>query len=65
METFTTYLSNGKSVELCPGGADKAVTHENYKEFIELLIQARLNESSRQMEWLREGVQYVIPLSVL
>ena len=44
-DTFTTILSNQKSIELCPNGATKRVTHENYKEFIELTVKARLGEA--------------------
>jgi hypothetical protein len=46
-ETFTTTLSNGAEVELCPGGREKKVTHKNYKEFIDLTIEKRLNEGDK------------------
>jgi hypothetical protein len=42
---FTTILSNQKSIELCNNGAAKRVTLENYKEFIELTVKARLSEA--------------------
>lgn len=37
-ESFVTFLSNGTLVELCPDGKEKAVTHENYQEFIDLVV---------------------------
>lgn len=37
-ETFQTYQSNQKLVELCPGGAEKAVTHANHLEYIDLVV---------------------------
>lgn len=52
-ENFTTILSNKKSIELCPGGKDKKVTHENYTEFIEMTMKARLSEAENQMKWLK------------
>lgn len=46
-DTFTTILSNQKEVEICPGGKNKKLTHANVKEFIELSMKARLNESAK------------------
>lgn len=46
-ETFQTRLTNGQTVDLCEDGAAKAVTHENHKEFIELVTKARLGESAK------------------
>lgn len=64
-ETFETLLSNGKTIELCPGGAEKKVTHENYLEYIDLVVKARINETNKQMDWVREGVSFVIDPSIL
>lgn len=44
-ENFTTMLSNKKTISLCPGGENKKVTLENYQEFIDLTVKARLTES--------------------
>lgn len=41
-EQFVTFLSDGTLVELCPGGKEKSVTHENYQEFIDLVVKARV-----------------------
>lgn len=64
-ETFETYLSNGTPVELCPGGKDKAVTHANHKEFVELVAKTKLAEYQKQMDWLKQGVSYVLDVSIL
>ena len=64
-EKFETYLSNGKCVEICPGGSDLAVTHANHQEYVDLVIKARINECQKQMEWVKEGVNYIIPLQIL
>ena len=64
-EFFVTQLTDGKKFELCQDGESKKVTQDNYQEFIDLVIKARLNEAQKQMEWLREGIQEVIDLSIL
>ena len=45
-QNFTTVLSNGSEVSLCPGGETKKVTHANMDEFINLVLIARSNENS-------------------
>jgi E3 ubiquitin-protein ligase HERC1 len=64
-ETFSTYLANGQAHELCAGGKDMAVTHANHKEYLDLVTKVRLGEVERQVAWIREGVEHVIPLPVL
>lgn len=64
-ENFTTILSNQKSINLCPGGDAKRVTHENYQEFIDLTVKTRLAEAENQMKWLKEGITEVIDLNIL
>lgn len=63
-ETFQTIISNGKTVELCEEGAKKAVTLKNYEEYIDLVVKTRLNEASKQMEWVKEGIDAVIDLKL-
>ena len=46
-ENFVTLLSNGLQVELVPGGRSKKVTKENLKEYIQLVVSKRLNESQK------------------
>lgn len=64
-DTFTTILSNQKSIELCQDGSSKKVTHENYKEFIELTVKARLSEAENQMKWIKEGIKEIIDIDIL
>jgi len=46
-ENFTTYLGNGKLVELCTDGKNKKVTHANHKEFIELVTKVKLAQTDK------------------
>lgn len=46
---FKTTLTSGEEIELCPEGATKLVSFENYKEFIELVLKERLYEAEQQM----------------
>ena len=62
-EYFVTLLSNGKEVELCPGGKGRKVTKANMEEYISSIINVRLNESEKQMRAIREGVNFIMPLS--
>lgn len=62
-ETFTTSLTDGTLVDLCPGGKALAVTHENYEKYIDLVLKARFTECKEQMEWVKEGVNFVAPMS--
>lgn len=41
------------------------MTHENHKEFVELVTKARLNEAQKQLDWIKEGFEGVIPLEVI
>ena len=64
-EKFVTKNSAGKEVEVVPGGASVQVTFENCKEYAELVLQARLNESARIYDKLREGLSAVVPVDYL
>ena len=64
-QRFCCFLSNQKNVELCPGGFDKAVTHENHQEFCDLVVKTRLNEAEKQYEWIREGFEFIVPIDVM
>jgi len=63
--TFTTTLSDGQKVELKPGGSQEAVTIENRLEYAHLVLEARLHESTKQMEAIREGMAEIIPVETL
>ena len=64
-EKFITFLSNQEQVELCPDGENRVVTHANHSEYIDLVVKARLEEGNKQMEWIKEGMNKIIPLSIL
>lgn len=64
-EVFTTRLSNGEEVELCEGGKQKKVTKENIQEFIDLILEARINENKAQMIAIKEGVELIIDVTKL
>lgn len=59
-QTFTTVLSNGDEVELCPDGELKRVTKSNVDHFIDLVLKARANESAQQLSALRGGMSQVM-----
>ena len=62
---FTTNLTNGTEVELCENGSNKNLSLKNKKEFIELLLKARLNEGNAQIQSIRNGLEEVIPFGIL
>jgi len=41
-ETFSVVLANQQQVELCPGGSEKYVQHDNVDEYVHLATQALL-----------------------
>jgi len=62
---FVTQLSDGTEVELKENGKFIAVTPENCSEYSRLVIKARLEESSLQIEALKRGLGRVVPLELL
>ena len=42
-----TCLTDGTEVELVPGGKNKILTKENAFDYVEMVMQARLNEFSK------------------
>lgn len=63
-EDFVTILSDGRQVDLCPGGKQLQVTKENLSKYIQLVVETRLNESKKQMDAILEGVNFVIPINI-
>ena len=57
---FTTVLSTGEEVPLCPEGDSKKVTKENVQEFCDLVLDVRRHEADQQVEAIREGFLQVI-----
>ena len=63
-EKFTTTLSSGLEVELCPGGFSRKLEKYNLPEYIRLVVNKRLGEYEELMRHVREGVNYVIPFEI-
>jgi hypothetical protein len=64
-EKFTTQLSGNVVHELKEGGAEISVTYESRAEFVDLCFAARLEESKKQVEAIRKGLNQVVPLRML
>jgi hypothetical protein len=60
-----TRLSDGSETELCKGGKNIKVEKENLQEYISLIIEKRLNESKMQMNAVREGIEFVVPIDMI
>lgn len=58
-QNFTTVLSNGDEVVLCPGGEERMVTKDSIDEFISLVLKARSAEASEQTNAIKEGLNEV------
>lgn len=75
-QPFTTQLSSGAVVNLLEDGAGAAdaaaaagsaplVTKARVKEFKDLVIKARLRESTQQVNAIRKGFNAIVPLGML
>ena len=60
-----TFLSDGTEKELIPNGSNIQVTFEGRKKFVELVISKRLEESKRQISWIRKGLTQIVPEAIL
>ncbi|NWW92980.1 HECD3 ligase, partial [Rhynochetos jubatus] len=63
--TYTTVLSDQRTVELIPNGGSTVVRYEDRREFIRLVQRARLEESKEQIAAMRAGLLCVVPQPVL
>ena len=59
--TWTTFLSNGDRVELCPGGASLAVAFDERHSYARAVLRARFHESDAHMLAVRAGLEAVVP----
>ena len=64
-QKFTTIISNGNEVEICPNGKNINLTYDNRLLYCELAEKARLNEGKIQMDAIRSGLEKVIPVGLL
>uniref|UniRef100_A0A4W5K3Y1 HECT domain containing 3 n=1 Tax=Hucho hucho TaxID=62062 RepID=A0A4W5K3Y1_9TELE len=62
---YTTLLSDGRLVELVPGGGNQVVRYQDRREFIQLVQKARLEESRHQICAMQAGLVKVVPQAVL
>ena len=62
---FTTVLSNGETVPLLQGGAEKMVTYENRVDYCKMVKEQRMNENNVQINAIRDGLISVIPTELL
>jgi len=65
LEVFAINGSDGKEIELKPGGKNLEVTFQNRFEWVSLVQKARTNEFRAQTEAMKRGLATVIPLPVL
>lgn len=56
-----TTISDGTEVELVPGGKNRVLTKENANEFVQLVLQKRLNECEKQLKAIKAGIGMVFP----
>lgn len=63
---LTFVLPGIQGYELCPGGADVAVTSENLRQYIDAVVDATLGSGvATQIEAFRTGFNAIFPLSSL
>ena len=62
---FDVVSSAGHSYELIPNGNDIPITADNFKEYCRCYQEYRLNEFSRQIEYIRQGLHSVVPNNFL
>lgn len=63
--SFTTRpLGGGRTVELVPGGARRAVTMDNVREYGDLAIAWHLRQFAPQLDALRAGLASVVPVGL-
>ena len=64
-ESFVTRLSDGREEELKKEGREINVTFDNRNEYVQLVEKTRLEEGSKQMEAIKEGLFKVVPQSLI
>jgi hypothetical protein len=59
--SFSCYMPDGTRISLVPGGQDIPVTINNFRDYIHLMEQNRLQESAVMFKAFREGIAAVLP----
>jgi len=65
IENFTYASSDGRISNLIHRGYKKKVTSENFNQYLQLLVSARVNEFNIQCDALRKGLALVVPECIL
>lgn len=63
--TWSCILSDGSCVELRDNGLNEYVLYEDRLEYVEKVKEIRLNESNKQLEALRQGIESVVTKHIL
>ena len=58
---WTCVRSDGKTIELIPGGSSRTVAVDDLQEYLTAYIEARLTESSVSIDAFRNGLLSVVP----
>ena len=58
---FVTNISDGNEVELVPGGRNRVLSRENAAEYVQLVMEKRLNETDKQIKAIKVGIGMVFP----
>lgn len=64
-KTWTCILSDGTNYELKPNGNDEYVKYQDRLEYIELVKKARIHESDKQLNALKNGLESVVSRHIL
>lgn len=62
---FTTTLSDGQTVELRRGGRSVPVTLLNLREYLRLVLNARVHEASEAVALVKHGLNSILPVSAM
>jgi len=65
MQRFVTMTSDGREIELKPGGANVNVTFDNRFEYVELEENYRLHEFDLAVSHMRKGLGTIVPVHLL
>ncbi|XP_073979432.1 probable E3 ubiquitin-protein ligase HERC1 isoform X3 [Rhodnius prolixus] len=65
LECFEGTSWTGKMVPIVPGGRSMPLTFENRHEYVEQAVNFRLHEMDLQINAVREGIAWIVPVPLL
>ncbi|XP_078688080.1 putative E3 ubiquitin-protein ligase HERC1 isoform X3 [Branchiostoma floridae x Branchiostoma belcheri] len=65
LDCFEGQSVDGRFVPIIPGGRSIPLTFHNRKEYVERALQYRLHEIDRQVSAVREGMAWIVPVTLL